>query len=308
MTDVSASTAARPSPEIVGAGLAALTVLCWATFNVAAIHGLRAGLQPIDLTLLRFGTAGLVLAPVLVWMRRRDGGGRRWPSLHRTLCLAVLGGPLFGTLAVGGYAYAPLSHGMVVAPASVFLVGTVLAVTLNGEHVRTASLIGGGVVIAGLVVLAGPSTGDVAPGAWRGGVLFAAAGTLWAGFTVLMRRWCIDPIRGTLAVGTTAGLIAPAAFAVAALMGASTGLASASVPQIAIQALFQGLVGGVVSVFALMSAARLLGSAKAALLPSFAPIVALALAIPILGDWPSGFELIGVAIAAIGLAIASLRR
>ncbi|MEM9797155.1 MAG: DMT family transporter [Pseudomonadota bacterium] len=294
-------------PAALGPVLGALTVLCWASFNVAAIHGLAVGLHPIDLTLLRFGAAGLVLAPALVWLWRQDGSAARWPSIRQTLTLACLGGPLFGALAVGGYAHAPLSHGMVIAPAAVFAVGTIFAIVLNGEQVRPPQVFGGLVILAGLVTLSGLLSGDAQPGAWRGAVLFAAAGSMWAGFTALMRHWSVDPLRGTIAVGVTSGLVTPIVFIVVLWMGMPSGMSDTPMVEVAGQFVAQGLVGGVISVFALMSAARRLGAATAALLPSFAPAVALALAIPVLGQWPSHVEVVGVFVVTVGLGIATRR-
>ncbi|MEL6210843.1 MAG: EamA family transporter [Pseudomonadota bacterium] len=142
-------------PAACGAALGVLTVLGWASYNVAAVHGIEAGLNAIDLTLLRFGTAGLILAPALLVLRWRDPCRGRWPGTGRALVLALLGGPLFGALAVGGYAFAPLSHGMVLAPAAVFVAGLALTVALNGERVASRRIAGGFVVVAGLTVLSG---------------------------------------------------------------------------------------------------------------------------------------------------------
>ncbi|MEO1723528.1 MAG: DMT family transporter [Pseudomonadota bacterium] len=296
------------SSALLGATLGTLTVLCWASYNVAAVQGIKAGLQAVDLVLLRFGVAGLILAPALSLLRRRDGTAAGWPSIGRAVVLALLGGPIFGMLAVGGYAFAPLSHGMLFAPAAVFVVGTALAVIVNGERLSGRKVRGGAVVVAGLVVLSGAVSGGIAPGVWRGDLLFIAAGTMWAGFTVLMRRWSIDPLRGTLRVGAVSGLFAPIVYGAAILWGTPSGLAITPFSETLFQAVMQGVVGGVLSIAALMGAARLLGAATAALLPSFTPVVALGLAIPALGDWPSGQEVIGVAIAVVGLSIASARR
>ncbi|MEM6422137.1 MAG: DMT family transporter [Pseudomonadota bacterium] len=307
MTPATAIPAASFPPAALGVALGALAVLCWASFNVAAVHGLQAGLHPIDLTLLRFGTAGLVLAPALALLRRHDRTWNAWPSLERAVALALLGGPLFGALAVGGYAFAPLSHGMVFGPAAVFVVGLGLAFAVTGERVGSRKIAGGVVVLAGLVVLSKAAIGEVGAGAWHGDALFIAAGAMWAAFTVLMRLWSVEPLRGTLMVGVISSLLAPPVFGVAILWGATSGLATTPGTETLLQAAVQGLVGGVLSVVTLMGAVRLLGAATAALLPSFAPVAALGLAVPVLGDWPSGTEAAGVAIAVAGLVLANLR-
>ena len=209
------------------------------------------------------------------------------------------------------YRYAPLSHGMVLAPASVFVVGTLLGWLMNGERVRRLHVLGGLVALMGLAVLSGLG-GDRSAGGpfatWRGDVLFVLAGAMWALFTALMRRWSIDPLRGTLAVGTASGALAPLVFGTMMLMGATTGLDDVPTTTIVVQAICQGFLGGIVAVAALMGAARRMGTATAVLLPSFTPVAALAIAVPVLGDWPSGAEVAGVAIAVVGLAIAMTRR
>ncbi|MEL6210842.1 MAG: EamA family transporter, partial [Pseudomonadota bacterium] len=115
-----------------------------------------------------------------------------------------------------------------------------------------------------------------------------------------MRRWQIDPVRGTVMVGALSGLLAPVVFGVATL----SGLASSSGAEILFQAVMQGGVGGVLPVATLMGVVRLLGAATAAILLSLAPVAALALAIPVLGDWPDPTEFLGVAIVIAGLALA----
>ena len=316
-------TGASPVPvtRAVGLALGALTVLCWASFNVAAVHGIESGLTPLDLTLLRFGTAGLVLGAALALLRLRasadatrhatgvatDNASHPLPTLpnpRRALVLAVLGGPLFGVVSVGGYLYAPLSHGMVFAPAAVFAGGTALAVILNGERVRAGHWVGGGIAVLGLGILAGVDVATLGAQTLLGDALFVAAGLMWALFTALQRCWNIHPIGGVLAIGTASGLLAPLVFGVGLLFGFPSGLAGAGAGEIALQALMQGFVGGVVSIAALIAAARLLGTATAALLPSFTPALALVIAIPALGDVPGTNEIAGTLDAVAGLTLA----
>lgn len=196
---------------------------------------------------------------------------------------------------------------MVFAPAAVFVVGTAFAAAVVGEPVRRHVLLGGLVILTGLAVLSGAWTGGLIPGSWKGALLFAAAGTVWAGFTVAMRYRSIDPLRGTLAVGRGSALLLPLAFAAALIAGASSGLTTTTLAVVAVHAVMQGLVGGVLSVVALTAAARHFDAATVALLPSFAPVAALALATPALGDRPDSAEAIGVGIAVVGLMVAARR-
>ncbi|MCE8008713.1 hypothetical protein [Aestuariivita sp.] len=83
-----------------GAALGAITVLCWAGFNVAAKAGIDSGMSPSALSFLWYMIPGLVAIPVLILVRhrtRKDG----LPA-YKLCMLAVLKGPLFGLIAVAG--------------------------------------------------------------------------------------------------------------------------------------------------------------------------------------------------------------
>lgn len=102
MTDQTPSFATALPSTVLGPACGAPTVFCWASYNVAAVQGLGARLHPIDLSLLRLGSAGFVMVPAFFWLRRRDRDRTAWPSVRQTVALAILGGPFFGTRAVEG--------------------------------------------------------------------------------------------------------------------------------------------------------------------------------------------------------------
>ncbi|MEM1162432.1 MAG: EamA/RhaT family transporter, partial [Pseudomonadota bacterium] len=119
---------------------------------------------------------------------------------------------------------------------------------------------------------------------------------LWACFTVTVRRHAINPFLATAIVGTvsTVGLVP-----VWTLGGLSSlGIASAS--DIAFQLIFQGVITGLVSLYAFGNALRLLGPV-ATRLSALTPAVATLLAVPILFQVPSTVE-----VAALGLVVGGL--
>ncbi|MEM9432228.1 MAG: hypothetical protein AAGA32_22630 [Pseudomonadota bacterium] len=144
-----------------GAAFGALTVLCWAGFNVAAKAGIDAGLSPAALSFLRFLTPGLAAVPIVIWMRHRSLGPRL--PLSRLLVLALLGGPVFGLIAVAGYQFALLSNGLLIAPVAVYATGTARGVALLQERVSGLRSLGGGVMIGGLALLVGVEICDLDP-------------------------------------------------------------------------------------------------------------------------------------------------
>ena len=97
----------------------------------SARAGIIVGLTPGDLILMRFGVAGVVLLPLLVYWGLPTLAGIGW---RRGLILTALGGPAFALMQMGGYAFAPLAHGAVIHPASVTIISTGIAAAVLGER------------------------------------------------------------------------------------------------------------------------------------------------------------------------------
>ncbi|TFL16351.1 hypothetical protein [Jannaschia formosa] len=98
-----------------------MTIMCWAGFNVAAKAGINAELSPAASSFLRYSTPALLATRVWFRLRRRAGRGRL--PLGRLFVFALLGGPIFGLIAVAGYQFAPLSQGLLFAPVADFVAG-----------------------------------------------------------------------------------------------------------------------------------------------------------------------------------------
>ena len=88
----------------------------------AARAGVLGGLLTIDMIFARFIVAGLIMLPLLVRFGVRDLAGLGW---RRALVLTLLGGAPFALLQTGGYGFAPLAHGAVIAPSTVTIVSTI---------------------------------------------------------------------------------------------------------------------------------------------------------------------------------------
>jgi drug/metabolite transporter (DMT)-like permease len=276
----------------------ALTVMFWAAYNVAAKEGIDEGFLPADLSLLRFGTGGLVFIPLLLIRRFRA----KLPPLRHALALMALGGPLFAVLASSGYQYTPLSHGLLFAPAAAFIGGAVLGVVWLGEKVGRRHWLGGAVMLSGLVVLSGFDAATLGPDALFGDLLFVLTGSTWSVFTALMRKWRVDALSGTVAVGALSFL---AVWPVNWALGSGPAILEMPPASLAVQAVMQGLVGGVGSFFAYFAAVQALGAARASLLPALVPGTALLVSAVALGTEPRPAELAGIALATLGLYLAA---
>ncbi|MPZ31742.1 MAG: hypothetical protein GEV13_12225 [Rhodospirillales bacterium] len=78
----------------------------------AARAGILGGLLTVDMIFARFIVAGLIMLPLLLRFGVRDLAGVGW---RRALFLTLLGGGPFALLQTGGYGFAPLAHGAVIA-------------------------------------------------------------------------------------------------------------------------------------------------------------------------------------------------
>ncbi|MEO1543622.1 MAG: DMT family transporter [Pseudomonadota bacterium] len=285
-----------------GALLGALTVLSWASFNVAAKAGIDAGMSPAALSFLRYTTPALLALPMWYWLYRRAAAGQI--ALRKLAVLSVLGGPIFGLIAVAGYQYAPLSHGLLFAPVAVFVTGILWAAFLLKEKIALPRILGALVMFAGLALLVGVSTGQMVAGWPLGIALFVIAGVLWGSYTALLRYWQIPTLEGTAAVASFGAIIA------AALMGpiAWDSLRYTPLSMLMTQILMQGVVGGVISVVALFAGMQRLSTQTAAMLPTFTPAMALLIAWATVGSRPEAAELLGAGIIFAGFVLANQRQ
>lgn len=131
--------------------------LCGATMALgaslsfaAARAGVLGGSLTIDMIFARFIVAGLIMLPLLVRFGARDLAGLGW---RRALILTLLGGAPFALLQTGGYGFAPLAHGAVIAPSTVTIVSTIGAALFLRERLSRNHVIGAAVVLTGIVLI-----------------------------------------------------------------------------------------------------------------------------------------------------------
>lgn len=297
MTSPASDPAARASLEGLCWGLLAAAI--WASYTVLARLGVKAGLSPADMTLLRFAPGALLVAPLLWRWGWRDLGGIGW---RRGLALTLLAGPGFSLLFMTGFSLAPLAHGAVIAPACQMLAGLALSAWLAHQRWTRESAIGAGFVVLGLAFMGGDSLlhGE-SVATLIGDGLFALAGCCWGLFGALSRRWQVDPLRVTVVVVVLSfALFAPPFLALADLGR----LAGSSTSMLVAQAVGQGLGAGLVAVLAYSRAAALLGSGRAGFFGALVPGAASLLAIPVLGEVPSLLQVLGIVAVVSGLLIA----
>jgi drug/metabolite transporter (DMT)-like permease len=133
-----------------------------------------------------------------------------------------------------------------------------------------------------------------------GDALFVAAGTLWAGFGIVMRKQRIDPLLATAVISFFALVTyVPVYLATVGIHG----LLAVAPAVLWTEAVVQGLIAGAGTLYTYSKMVSQLGPARAAVFPALAPGIAAVLAWPVLGHVPTGFEKAGLLIAVAGLLI-----
>jgi drug/metabolite transporter (DMT)-like permease len=150
------------------------------------------------------------------------------------------------------------------------------------------------------VVLAGLNAASFQGLAFVGDALFIAAGTMWAGFGVMLRRYRLDPIRATAVISFFALMTYVPIYLWTTGFGQ---LSSISPPLFWIEVLVQGVVAGGGTLFTYAKMVSFLGPARAALFPALAPALAALMAWPVLDHIPEPAEVTGLVLAITGLVI-----
>lgn len=256
----------------IAVGLAAASI--GALYTVYARWGIAQGLHASDLTALRFGVAGLLMLPLLLrtLRRRREVLLGRW---RLWLAVAALAGTPFGLLMFGALQFAPSSHAAVFPFAAMS--------------------------VAGLLLLSGIDSATFSGRALMGDAMFVAAGTLWAGFGIPLRRHRLDPLLATAVISVSALLTYVPAYL--ALEGTAR-LAAASSNVLWTEVLVQGAIAGGGTLFTYATMVRLLGPARAAVFPALAPGLAALMAWPVLSHVPTVAETAGLIVVMSGLILA----
>jgi drug/metabolite transporter (DMT)-like permease len=284
--------AQRLGPLRLGALYGAAAVLGWACFGMGSAASLAQGLRPEDLTMLRYGVSAVVCLPWFLHASPASGLG--W---GRTFLLALAAGPLFGALVNIAMRFAPLSHTATMTPAASTLGGMLAGRLFLNEPVGGSRWLGAGVMTAGLAWLASQGGGSSAvPQAWIGDGLFVAAGMLWTAYTFMLRRWNANPVPAVSAVNVISG----ACYFPIYLMQTHGHFPQVDWFPLGQAAVIQGVVAAFLTVYAYAQSVRLLGAARAAVLPAAVAPVTLTLGALVLGEVATVWQTMAVAVSMVG--------
>lgn len=295
---------AAPRPDRremwIGIGCAVLVLVIWTGYVLLTRLGTRETFSPPDLLALRVGIAGLIMAPLFL---RTGLGGLR---LGQGIVLALLAGIGFGAFSYWALSLAPAAHGAVLMTGSLPLYTSILAMVVLRERFSSIKLASLGLIVCGVVLMGTDSLAAGEPGHLPGDLLFAAASISWAIYTVLAQRWRVRPAQAASVVYTIAAVLyLPVYFTLV-----DSRLPEAPLGELLVQAVLQGVLATIVSIFAFMRVVQALGASATTMLTAATPSAITLLAIPLLGEIPAWPAIGGIVLvtAGIGATLLDLHR
>ena len=284
--------------SVAGAAYGVLAALIWAGFPAITQGSMAAHtLTAWDVTALRFATAGLLMLPLFA---RQGLGALGW---KRAVLLAVGAGAPYVLLTAGGLAFAPAAHMGVITPSCMLLVSTVGSWTLLGGRPDAGGVAGVLTIVAGILMLGWDGLSSPGSNVLLGDAMFLLGGVFWASYTLATRTWGVPPLQATVVVAVLSMLGYVPLYAA---VGGSH-LAAAPWKEIAIQALFQGVLSAVVALVFYTRSVALLGAARGAVFGALVPSFSLLLLIPILGEIPTRLQVVGVVVVTAGMLLVLYR-
>jgi drug/metabolite transporter (DMT)-like permease len=282
---------------MIGFGWAALSVTIFSGWFVVTRFSVTRELRIWDITALRFGIGAILLAPAV--LRR----GQRLPlaAWLEGLLFMLLWGMPFVLLVALGLRLTTAAQAASIAPALMPVFAGLFAWAFFREKQVRARWIGYGAIVAGLVglVVAGAAVHGAPSPAGLAALVLAAA--MWATYTLLYRRSGLTPIQSAALICIWSAVL----FLPAYLFLHLSRFALASTSEIALQALYQGVLMSGVALVAFNRSVALLGAGAATAIIALLPGVVSVLAIPILGEVPTPNEGVAIAVIVAGVLLAA---
>ncbi len=273
---------------------ALFVVLIWSGFVLISRLGGRSELLPYDVVALRFGTAALILLPY--WLARNKAKLFK----PKMLALGLTGGVGYCTLAYYGFKHAPAAHAGILLPGLLPFEATLLTWLILGERPSRLRAAGLFIIALGVCSLAmemlmiGFST-------WQGDIAFVAAGSIWALYSILVRKWQISAWDATIGCALISAMIYLPIYAV--FLPKQIALVSWDI--IALQAFYQGFMAMVVAMVFYMRAMKSLGPSGVGLFMALVPVISGIAAVPLLNEPLTVHIVLGLLLTSIGAWLGS---
>ena len=280
--------------------IASFFALCiWTGFILVSRYGGKGVLTGWDVTALRFGVGAVIAVFFLPRVTL--------PPLRVTLLFSLFGGVGYAITVYAAFRLAPAAHAAVLLPGSLPFSTAVIAWLWLRQTPTPPQRIALILVFIGIAFTAADtfSHGARMTGLQLfGDLLYFCGSAIWAIFTLLLRRYPVPAM--PVAVTTTLGsavLYLPVWW----LFLPST-MAHAPLAEIAVQAVYQGILVVFVAMLLYTFAVRCLGAQTVTLLMALVPSLASVAAVPVLGEPLSMYTVAGLSAVTMGAILGARAR
>lgn len=275
---------------LLGLAWAVVAITVWSGSLVMLRLGVTTSLNAYDLTMLRFGVAALILAPVAL----RRGLGTDRPGLTSLVAMVVAFGAPYVLLIALAMKTAPASAAGALNPGVMAIISVLLGRMIFGDRIGTARLIGLVVTATGIVLFT-RAGGAIT----TGHLILIGTGAMWASYALIVRRAAVPALNATAIVA-----VGSAVFYLPVYLAAlPKQITAAPLADVLMQAGFQGVLVSVVAIYAFNRSAELLGPVAGTTLPALIPVVTLGLGVFVLGETAGTGEFASATLVTMGLAL-----
>lgn len=275
-------------PYLLGCAASVVVVLIWSGWVVLSRAGVVGAFSVWDLGLLRFGTAAVIVLPLLLW-RRRPFGAIFTPKI---LLPALLGGSAYALFSFAALQQSPAVNAGVVVngliPIATICLISVFSRRLPHSRELAISLL---IILANFLLL----RGALIP--WGSYAMFVAATFSLAFYFVAVSIWNLDSEVFFYAVP-----IVNAIFMIPCWL-LFDGKIEADLGDIVLQAAYQGVLVTIGAITLLTFAIHRIGSVMVAVIMSGVPAVTAVLAYGFLGEPITTLHLVVLGLSMTGIVL-----
>ena len=281
--------------------LLSLTALFWAG-NFVLGRGVHEHVPPIALAWTRWCLATLIILPFAIPHLKRD-----WPAIRASMPLllffGIVGVGAFNTLSYTGLNYTTALNGLVLQSSAPILI-VLVSFFIFGDRISPRQAFGISVSLTGVLVMVARGDPDVLAGFElnRGDLLLIAALVLWGLYTAYLReRPAIHWLSFTAVTFFIGASVNTPFFVWEHLSVRQLQLDTQTIAAIAYVSIFPS----VLAYICFNRGVELIGANRAGVCLHLVPLFGAVLAITLLGEAPSSYHFIGIALILAGVSLAA---
>lgn len=295
------ASAIAPTRLLIAVGVfwALLTAAIWSASPALTRFSVIRTINPEDLVAFRYAIGGVILLPILI----RQAASIPAAGWREGWVLALFQGAPPALLVGMGVRLAPASHMAALSLGLMPLFASMLSFLFLHERLSASRGIGVALISVGALVIVGVSASGASADFWIGDLMFICASLMGSAYTVRMRRCGLSAIQGAALISVYSMIVyLPLYFW---FWFASSRLTETPPREVLLQAGFQGILMGVVTLFSLSRAVVILGAARTAAFLSLVPVLGTVFGIAVLHEIPSAAETAAVVVISLGVLLAA---